>query len=129
MLFLSIVQDYFLWHYSRAFREIFHVWLNLLWFIIRFFSIPQLIRSWFAPFKRITEERRRGFSFEDVAGYIIINLLSRLVGAILRTILIVIGLVFLFATIVAGALTQLLWVFVPAILVGGFITSISLLMM
>jgi hypothetical protein len=127
MLFLSILHDYFLWHYTRAYKEIFHVWLNFLWFIVHFFSIPQLLRSWFAPFKRIVEERKKGFDFEDFVGSLIINLMSRIVGAIMRSILILLGLVFLSITFIAGVLVQLFWIFVPMILVGGLISSVSLL--
>ena len=127
MLFLSIAHDYFLWHYSRAFKELFHVWLNFLWFTIHFFSIPQLLASWFSPFKRITEERQRAFSFEDIAGYIIINLLSRVVGAIMRSIIIVFGLAVLTGVILTGFLVQLIWVFVPMLLLGGLVFSIGML--
>lgn len=129
MLFLSIAHDYFLWHYRRAFGELFHVWLNFLWFTIHFFSIPQLLRSWFAPFKRITEPRRRGFNFEDIAGYVIINLMSRFVGFIIRGVILVVGFSVLLTLIITGALLHVLWVFVPLLLISGFVGSISLLLL
>lgn len=127
MLFLSIAHDYFIWHYTRAFREIFSVWLNFLWFVGHFFSIPQLAKSWFSPFKRITEERRQGVSFEDIAGYVIINLFSRFVGAILRTVIILIGIFCLLGTITAGVLVYVLWIFLPVIIFGGLISGLGLL--
>jgi hypothetical protein len=127
MLLLSVLQNYFLWHYTRAFKEMFHVWLNVLWFVIHFFSLPQLIHAWIAPFKRITERRQPGFNLEDWAGYLVINVMSRLVGALLRTVIILIGLIFLTGSIMAGAVVYLLWVFMPLLLIGGLVSSISIL--
>lgn len=127
MLFLSIAHDYFLWHYSRAFKELFHVWLNLLWFVVHFFSIPQLAKSWFAPFKRIVEQKKPGFHFEDIAGYVIINLLSRVVGATLRTILIGIGMLVLLLLIAAGFLIFLSWVFLPIFVVAALTFGVGFL--
>lgn len=127
MLFPSIVQNYLLWHYTRAFGEMFHVWLNFLWFVLHFFSIPQLARSWFAPFKRITEPKRSGWSFEDLAGYVIINLFSRIVGALFRTVIIIIGLIVLTLVIALGVLVYLAWIFLPILVLGSIVTGIGLL--
>jgi len=113
MFFLSIAHHYLLWHYSRAFYEMFRVWLNLLEFVVQFFSIPQLMRSWVAPWKRMTEERTKKWDFEDLAGVIIINILSRVVGALLRTIIICIGLVSLLITTVGGFVVYAFWVAAP----------------
>ncbi|MCA9355594.1 hypothetical protein KC865_03555 [Candidatus Kaiserbacteria bacterium] len=117
MLFLSIVHHYLLWHYSRAFLEIFHVWLNLMWFIVHFFSIPELMMSWFSPWKRITEPRRNKWSLEDLAGSIIIGLLSRIIGFTLRTLVICIGLVCLFTLIIVGLLTYIFWIIAPMMII------------
>lgn len=127
MLLLSITHDYFVWHYTRAFKELFGVWINLLWFVVHYFSITELLRSWFAPFKRITEERRRGFNFEDFAGYVIINILSRVVGAIIRTFILFAGLVSLVGTIAAGFLVYVVWIFLPVLILATLVAGISLL--
>lgn len=125
MLFLSVVHHYLLWHYSRAFLEIFHVWLNLMWFIVHFFSLPQLLRSWLAPWRRMSEGRGNKWSFEDLAAFLIIGLLSRLIGFILRTCVIVAGLVALTLTVIGGFAVYLFWVVAPLaiiVLIGFGIT-------
>jgi len=127
MLFISIMQNYLLWHYSRAFLEIFHVWLNFIWFTIHFFSIPQLMRSWISPWKRITENRGNKWSFEDLAGFIIIGLLSRIIGFILRTSIITVGLISLLLVILAGFAIYALWVFLPLIIIAMMVFGITLL--
>jgi hypothetical protein len=128
MLFAAIIRDYFVWHYTEAWFLIWGVWRNFLWFVIHFFSIPQLMRSWFAPFKRITEGRGDKFDLEDLASYIIIGFLSRILGALVRTIIIVIGLITLALTMIGGFAVYLLWALVPFMIIGILGMSISLLL-
>lgn len=128
MLFTSIVRDYFRWHYTAAFREIFHLWLNFLWFTIHFFSLPQLARSWLAPWKRMTESRGSNWSFEDLASFIIINLISRLIGALLRTIIIAIGFSVLMLVVVTGFVTYLFWIIAPVVIFALLASGITLLL-
>ena len=128
MLFAAIIRDYFVWHYTEAWFLIWGVWRNFLWFVIHFFSIPQLMRSWFAPFKRITEGRGDKFDLEDLASYIIIGFLSRILGALVRTIIIVIGMITLALTVIGGFAVYLLWALVPFMIIGILGMSISLLL-
>lgn len=127
MLFLTIARDYFRWHYTKAFGEIFHVWLNLMWYVIHFFSIPQLFRSLVSPWKRITEHRRRRWSFEDIIGVIIVNIMSRFVGFIIRSIVISIGLICLVILIFGGFITYLFWIGAPIFILSLLGLGISLL--
>lgn len=127
MLFLSIVHHYLLWHYSRAFLELFHVWLNLLWFVVHFFSIPQLMRSWVAPWRRMVEDRGRKWSLEDLASFIIIGAISRLIGFILRTIIICLGLITLLCTVILGFFVYAFWVAAPLIIIALLGFGITLL--
>lgn len=122
-----VIYDYFVWHYTRAWRELGHVWWNLLWFTAHVFSIPQLSRSWVAPFKRITEEKQRGFNLEAFASRIIINLLSRVIGGLVRTFIIGCGLVALCLVLLAGVMTYIVWAVLPFMIVGGLITSVILI--
>lgn len=128
MLFLSIVHHYLLWHYTRAFLEIFNVWLNLMWFVVNFFSIPQLLRSLFSPWKRIQEGRGEKWNLEDLAGFIIIGLISRLIGFILRLTIITIGLVCLFIVVFGGFAVYVIWVAAPLVLFGLLGFGITLLL-
>jgi hypothetical protein len=128
MLFAAIIRDYFVWHYTQAWFLLWGVWRNFMWFVIHFFSIPQLMRSWFAPFKRITERRGDKFDLEDLASYVIIGFLSRILGALIRTIIIMIGLTTLALTVIGGFAVYLLWALVPFLIIGILGMSISLLL-
>jgi hypothetical protein len=117
MLFSTILHHYLLWHYTAAFKEMWHVFKNFVWFTTHFFSLPQLLKSFFSPWKRITEERSESFNLEAIATYIIVNLFSRVVGMILRSTLILTGIVALLALFVLGLLTLIFWIFAPACLI------------
>ncbi len=124
MLFVSILHHYFLWHYTNAFREILHIWLNFFWFTVNFFSLKQLTSSFFSPWKRITEQRGDKFNFEDFASFIIINLISRLLGILFRSIIIALGLIVLLLLCVGIIATYIFWVVAPLLIVGGLIYGI-----
>lgn len=127
MLFTAILHHYLIWHYGRAFLEIAHVWSNLFWFTYHFFSIPQLLRSYFSPWKRMTEERGATFNFEDLAGFVVINLISRFIGMLLRTVIIVMGSIALLCVSIGFVVTYVFWVFAPALLLACFYYGIVLL--
>lgn len=117
MLFTTILHHYLLWHYTTAFGEIWHVFKNFLWFTIHFFSLPELLRSFAAPWKRITEERGETLNFEDMASYVVINLFSRVVGMMIRSTIILCGLIALLLLCVLIIGTYIFWLFAPACLI------------
>ena len=126
MFFASIIQDYFIWHYTQAWWQLWGVWRNFLWFVIHFFSITELMRSWFSPFKRITQNRGQKFNFEDAAAYFIINLLSRVIGFFARTSLLLLGFCALCLTIFAGFFVYLFWMVAPIMIISLLGASLSL---
>lgn len=127
MIFTTLAQDYFRWHYSTALRQFFLIWSNLMWFVVYFFSLPQLVSSWLSPWKRITEKRTRAWNFEDMLGTFFINLMSRLVGAIIRTVFILLGFIALCVSVGMGILTYVFWVVAPAVIIALFGLGISLI--
>ncbi|MEK7639207.1 MAG: hypothetical protein AAB388_03540 [Patescibacteria group bacterium] len=127
MLFLSIAHHYLLWHYTRAYVELFQLWLNFLWFEIHFFSLSQMAGSWFAPWKRITETRGRSWNFESLASYFIVNFLSRLIGAFIRGAIILLGTASVLVVIIVGASVYLLWAALPILIIVLFATGVGLL--
>ncbi len=124
MLFLTIIRHYLLWHYTEAYKELLSVCKNLIWFVVHFFSLPQLLKTLFSPWRRIVEEKKKAWDLEDFASRILINILSRIIGAIMRLLVISIGLVCLIVTLTLAALTCILWVFMPAIIIGCFVLGI-----
>lgn len=99
-----------------------------MWFVVHFFSIPQLMSSWFAPWKRIVEGRGNKWNFEDLAGFIIIGFLSRLIGFLLRSVVISLGLICLTITILGGLATYIFWIAAPFFIIGLFGTGLTILL-
>lgn len=127
-MLLTILHHYLLWHYWRAWQEMWHVSRNLLWFVINFFSLPQLIRSLFSPWRRISEERARGFDLETLAGYVIINLMSRLIGFIIRLSVVIAGGLTLLVLSVGILALFLFWSLAPASIFIFLIFGLMLLL-
>lgn len=127
MLFLSVLHHYVSWHYTRAWIEMFLVWRNLTTFVIQFFSLPQLMRSWLSPWKRMVEGRGEKWNLEDLAAYIVIGIISRIVGGILRTVVIAIGLFCLAVAIGGGILMFAFWAVAPLVIIGFLGFGLTLL--
>lgn len=116
---------YLIWHYTEALADWWRIVGNFIWFFFHMFSVGLLLRTLFSPFKRMEEKRKKGsLEFEDWGGAIIVNLLMRLIGFLVRSIIIVVGLVFILFTIIIGLATFILWLILPALvaflLVFGF---------
>lgn len=75
----------------------------------------------------MTEKREKKWDIEDLAGFIVIGLLSRIIGFILRTIVITIGLISLFVVVAGGFLVYAFWVAAPLIIIGLIGLGITLI--
>ncbi|MBY0309689.1 hypothetical protein K2Q16_00900 [Patescibacteria group bacterium] len=127
MLFVTFAHHYLLWHYTQGLAELFHIYRNLMWFSNHLFSLPELTRSLFSPFKRMVETEGRRFSFEDFASRIVIGLLSRFIGFFIRITLILAGLICMaMLTVVLLALLAL-WFIAPALIALGVVYGLLLM--
>jgi len=128
MNFLSIIPYYFLWHYSQGLLDYFKVWKNLVWFLWNFFSIKILVKTFFTPFQRLKETYSGGLDLERFATSILITTLMRLVGMIIRSAIIIFGLISLLIFIIGGLLGIVVWLFLPLIILWlMFISVIALI--
>lgn len=75
----------------------------------------------------MVEPRKKGFNLEDFTAYIVVNLLSRTVGFIMRSSVLIAGLISLTMTIISGATIFVLWIFLPALGIATLLTGIALL--
>ena len=125
MPILSVARDYMIWHYSRAYVDIVNIWWNYLWFINHLFSVPDVLMSWFAPFKRLQENKVSFMkSPQDFFGNMLVNIIMRIVGAVIRTAIIamaLLGFCFVFFT---GLILLLTWTALPVLIVHFLFTSI-----
>jgi hypothetical protein len=118
--------DYFVWHYSSALRDLCALWLNVMWFINHFFSMPLLIRTLFSPWRRITDPFHRG-SIEDYMSSFVMNVMTRVFGAGVRLVFLGMGLVCMFICSIAFLISLAVWITLPVSSVFAVLSGLSLL--
>jgi len=116
MHFLYLISSYTKWHYTEGFKDLSRNWKSFILFILHFFSLGFLFRTWLAPFGRLNEEYKKGFNAEVFFETLVVNTLMRIVGFVLRTIVIAACLLVLFLAIVFAPVALVLWVFMPFII-------------
>jgi hypothetical protein len=124
---LILIESYFAWHYGRAFVDIFHIWMNFFWFVFNFFSLSALINTFFDPWKRMGESYPKGFDIAGVISTFVVNALMRVVGIMVRLIVLCIGLFFTALILVGGIAIGLLWALAPIVFVALVIISLHLI--
>lgn len=98
---------------------------NFVLFVFHFFSISLLLRTWFQKFSRLGEEYKKGFDIESFFSTLIINTLMRIIGFLVRSVLILVG---LFCAVFVGVLGFLLligWLLFPLLVVVSFISGFA----
>lgn len=128
MSYFFILPSYLTWHYSEAFKDITRVWTNFLWFIFNFFSITILLKTFFSPWRRIQEGRtKEGFHPEDIAEAFVTTTVMRIIGMMLRSFIIIVGLLVTLAVFWGGLLFYAVWMLLPVLVPVSFIYGLSLL--
>lgn len=125
MNMLLFLPYYIRWHYTRALSDLFQNCKHFLVFTFSFFSIEQLLKTLFSPWRRLGQTYSGGFDIEDFFGSVIVNTLMRLLGFFIRLIVIVVGLT---STLIVGVCELLVisvWVLMPAILPFLCVISIT----
>ncbi|MBI2644033.1 MAG: hypothetical protein HYW95_00795 [Candidatus Wildermuthbacteria bacterium] len=123
ILFLQFLQ----WFFLKAPLRILKNWKTVLLFNLEYFSLGVLLRTFFAPWKQIRWQRKRGFDPGDflyVAGS---NIISRWIGAGVRGSLIGLGIFAEIILVLGGMAILLLWFFLPIVIAVSIFYGITLL--
>lgn len=112
------------WWYGAGWKTFVISWRERLETSYDYFSINLLITNLFAPFRQISAGSVSG-PIDVMIRAFFDRLVSRIIGAIVRIILIVVGLIWLLLQSIAGFLSIALWPFVPLAPVLGFVLAIS----
>jgi hypothetical protein len=119
---LLIAPYYIQWHYGKALTGIIEITSNLAWFMWHFFSVGLLFQTLFSPWQRLQEKRKRGLDIEGFLSTILINIVMRLVGALIRLIFIIMGVVGSMLVLLGGTVVLAVWFILPLAVVvcAGF---------
>ena len=115
------------WHFSTAAKGLTHAWRNFLVFNLRYFPVRELIKTFFSHWRRSADPYSRGLDVSGLAKAFLGNVISRIIGAMIRMAIIIIGLVTEVFIFFAGFFMVLVWIFLPVLIVIGFFAGIGLL--
>ena len=90
-------------------------------FAINFFSVPLLLKTFFAPWRRYKWRYPKGFDVLEFFNTLISNTFSRILGAIVRVVLIIIGALFQFFVAITGLVIFIGWIIIPFIIITSVI--------
>lgn len=110
---LVVFYEYLTWQYGNGIREYLHAWQNIHWFFWRVFSVPLLLRTFFSPFRRTSESYGRGFDPAVIAQTLLINVITRFVGALVRGVLLAVASLFQGVVFVIGCVLFLSFITAP----------------
>lgn len=109
MLIVSFLQ----WWYGRGWLTFGYGFLERLKGSADFFSLGLLLRTLFAPFRQISAYTDDFAPLQQRFMTFIDKLVSRAVGFVVRLLIIVFGLIFMFCLAAIGSVLVLLWPLVP----------------
>jgi len=124
----NILIQYLIWYFFDVPREILSGWKNFLTFNLNYFSIPLLFKTFFAHWRQYKWSYGRGFDISKYLEAFFSNMISRILGAAMRAILIFIGILSEILIIIFGLILFFGWVFLPAFMIYGLYFSLKFLL-
>lgn len=129
MRFVFVLEHYLAWHYGRALAEFSHIYRDIIGFVYNFFSIGILLRSYFAPWRRMGEDYPEDkFDFASIGSTLVVNTIMRLVGIFMRTVIIIVGLLMLFLVAIFYPVLLFVWLLWPLLIPFLFLLGLGLVL-
>lgn len=116
---------FLVWWYVEVRRRIFLFAKQFLYYLTDLFSVRICLATLFAPWKR-DKVSYAGLSLQGKLQVSIWNLVSRLVGAVVKTFTLAAYLIVIAAYLVFGLVMFFVWLLFPLILIGVIVYGISL---
>lgn len=109
--------NFIFWYYNQAVHNLLEIWKNFLHFVWHFFSIVEMFKTILSPWRRdVAIKNWRGFHPQKSLELLIGNIISRVMGAVTRSFVILFGLLILFFVLTFGLEILMLWVSAPILL-------------
>ncbi len=116
------------WYFFEMPKNILNGWKNYLKFGLNYFSIPLLLKTFFSPWHRYKwAYPRRGFDIGKILETWFSNQISRILGTIIRSFLIIFGTLFELFVFFVGPLFLICWLFLPLLLIISFFYAFTIL--
>jgi len=128
ILMQNIFLQWVFWHFLEVPGNILKAWGNFLRFNLNYFSIPLLFKTLFSSWRRYRVSYGKGFDIGRYFEAAFSNLLFRILGAVMRSSLIIIGLLVEIFIIFAGFMVFLGWLILPILLIFGLYYGFRILL-
>jgi hypothetical protein len=115
------------WHYFEVPKFLLKVFGNFLIFNFNYFSIEELFTTLFSHWRKYQEFYPRGFEPGTYFMIFMGNMISRFLGAIVRTVTILIGLLIEILILILSFIVFFGWLFLPFIFLLFLFSGIQLL--
>jgi hypothetical protein len=119
-----LVMSFFSWWYGRGWKTVIDSLKPRLQGMADAFSVRQLVRTWFAPWRRIMSEPGR--SLDDKMRAAVDNAFSRVVGFVVRSCVLIAACITLTVVAVLILLEIIVWPLLPLAIPGFLITGLVL---
>ncbi len=123
---MNIFLRWLFWHFVEVPKNILLGWKNFLKFNGVYFSMGLLLKSLFSPWRADVGDYGRGFDAKRYFDTFLGNMISRVLGAVVRLVVIAIGLVMQVIIFFIGLLVLIVWICLPGIVVAGFFGVIGM---
>ena len=124
---MNIFLQALIWQFFDVPKEILKGWRNFLLFNLNYFSVPILLRTFISPWHRYSYSYGKIFEVWKNIQVFVFNVMSRVIGAILRSVFIIIGILAEILIILIGIIILLGWLVLPFFLFFSLIFGIKLL--
>lgn len=123
----NTISEFLKWHYKEASSFILKVYKNFLVFNLNYFSVPLLFKTLFSHWRRYKDSYGRGFDIKRYIKTFFFNSISRILGAVVRSIIIIFALILEVLILVLGLAIFILWLLLPFLIIILIFSGISLL--
>jgi len=123
----NVAISYLSWHFYEAPKFLVKVWKNYINFSLNYFSTSLLLKTLFSPWRRYAWGYPKGFDVKVILENFVSNIISRVLGAIVRLFLIIAGAFVQVGIFLGGAILIAIWILLPLICLGGLLFSFGLI--
>lgn len=120
----NVIIQYIEWHFRDQPKAILRIWKNYLLFNLDYWSVFLMLKTFFSPWRKYKYAYAKGFDIKKHFEVFTFNIFSRIMGAIMRTFLIIIGILSEIFIFFAGIIALLIWLFLPILILSGVLYSI-----
>jgi len=124
----NIIWLFLKWYFFKAPVKIIKIWRNYLMFGLNYFSIGLLLKTYFSYWRKYSWSYGRGFDLNRYLMAFSSNLISRIIGVIIRTVLIITGIIFEILIFILGLIAFLGWFVLPIIIFSLYALGFELLL-